>query len=482
VNTWFHQRRLRASLTIWSVGVMVVVLTSYATLVFAFARRNISSALDDRLRDDYQWAAAMADQQLDGTLKWFDEDGNGGENSPWLTVWSNGSVIFRTAVAERNPLPDTPQLAALADQRIMTVPMNRTTVRVLKGQATIYGRQVVIEVARSETSMRRQLNELVMLMLLGLPLGVAAAGVGGYLLARRALAPIERIASQARMITAERLSDRLPVDNPHDEVGGLASVFNSTLGRLESSFDHMRRFTADVSHELRTPLTAMRSVGEVALRERRDLPTYRAVISSMLEEVDRLGGLVDRLLALSRVAIRPSKLSREGIDLRELAEELTAQLGVLAEEKQQTLSIDPHGSANAIGDRMALRQSLMNLIDNAIKYTPNGGRIGIRVWETAAAAVLEVNDTGPGIEIEAKPRIFDRFYRAGSPDDRGNAHGFGLGLSIAKWGVETSGGTLVLESTPGLGATFRIMLPRAGENACARRVSSLGAMAWRRHA
>ena len=136
------------------------------------------------------------------------------------------------------------------------------------------------------------------------------------------------------MITAERLSDRLPVDNPHDEVGGLASVFNSTLGRLEASFDHMRRFTTDVSHELRTPLTATRSVGEVALRERRDMPAYRAVISSMLEEVDRLGGLVDRLLALSRVAIGPSKLSREAIDLRELAQELTAQLGVLAEEKQ----------------------------------------------------------------------------------------------------------------------------------------------------
>ena len=482
MNTWFHRRRLRASLTMWYVGVIVVVLTSYAMVVFAFVRRNVSSALDDRLRDDYQWAVAMADQQLDGSLKWFDDDGNDGENSPWLTVWSNGSVIFRTAVAERNPLPETPQLAALADHRIMAVPMNRTTVRVLKGQATIYGRQVVIEVARSETTLRRQLNELTMLMLLGLPLGVAAAAVGGYLLARRALAPIERMAGQARMITAERLSDRLPVDNPHDEVGGLASVFNSTLGRLEASFDHMRRFTTDVSHELRTPLTAMRSVGEVALRERRDMPAYRAVISSMLEEVDRLGGLVDRLLALSRVAIGPSKLSREAIDLRELAQELTAQLGVLAEEKQQTLSINAHGSARAVGDRIALRQSLMNLIDNAIKYTPNGGRIGIRVWETSAAAVLEVNDTGPGIEIDARPRIFDRFYRAGSADGRGNADGFGLGLSIAKWGVETSGGTLMLEPTRGLGTTFRITLPRAGENARARRVSPPGTISRRRHA
>jgi heavy metal sensor kinase len=481
MNGWFRQRRLRVSLTMWYVGVIVVVLTSYAVVVFAFVSRNSSNALDERLRDDFQWAAAMADQQVDGTLRWFDDDGHAGENSPWLTVWSDGSVIFRTAVAERNPLPDTPALAALTDQHIAAIPMGETTVRVMKGRATIYNRRVTIEVARSEASMQGQLNELVILMLLGLPLGVAAAGVGGYLLARRALAPIERMAGQARMITAESLSDRLPVDNPNDEIGGLASVFNNTLGRLESSFDHMRRFTADVSHELRTPLTAIRSVGEVALRERRDLPAYRAVIGSMLEEVDRLGGLVDRLLALSRSALGPSKLSREGIDLRALAEELTTQLGVLAEEKQQTLEIDEGGSATAIGDRIALRQSLMNLIDNAIKYTPSGGRIGIRVWETETAALLEVHDTGPGIEIDARPRIFDRFYRAGASTGHGGATGFGLGLSIAKWGVEASGGTLLLESTHGLGTTFRMRLPRAAEHQLTVRGTAFGSLSWRRN-
>ena len=478
---WFRQRRLRVSLTMWYVGVIVVVLTSYAVIVFAFVSRNSSNALDERLRDDFQWATAMADQQVDGTLRWFDDDGHGGENSPWLTVWSNGSVIFRTAVAERNPLPDTPELATLGDQRIAAVPVGATKVRVLKGAATIFSRKVTIEVARSEASMHRQLNDLVMLMLLGLPLGVAAAGVGGYLLARRALAPIERMAGQARMITAERLSDRLPVDNPNDELGGLASVFNNTLGRLESSFEHMRRFTADVSHELRTPLTAIRSVGEVALRERRDLPAYRAVIGSMLEEVDRLGGLVDRLLALSRTALGPSKLAREDIDLRKLAEELTTQLGVLAEEKQQLLSIDPAGTATALGDRIALRQSLMNLIDNAIKYTPIGGCIGIRVWETATAAVLEVHDTGPGIEVDARPRIFERFYRAGTTG-HGAATGFGLGLSIAKWGVEASGGTLLLESTQGLGTTFRMQLPRSTEPELSVRGTSFATLSWRRNA
>ena len=183
--------------------------------------------------------------------------------------------------------------------------------------------------------MRREQMRLLVYLVLGLPLGVAAAGVGGYTLARRALAPIERMADRARTITAERLSDRLQVDNAGDELGRLAAVFNELLGRLESSFDQMRRFTADVSHELRTPLTAMRSVGEVGLRERRDAEAYRAIIGSMLEEVDRLGGRVDRLLTLSRAENGRAKLLRDTIDLSDLAEDVVTQLGVLAEEKQQ---------------------------------------------------------------------------------------------------------------------------------------------------
>jgi signal transduction histidine kinase len=235
-------------------------------------------------------------------------------------------------------------------------------------------------------------------------------------------------------------------------------VFNDTLGRLESAFDDMRRFTADVSHELRTPLTAMRSVGEVALRDRRDPHAYRAVISSMLEEVDRLGSLVDRLLSISRATLGPSTLSRETIDLRNLAEDVASQLSVLAEEKQQSMTMEPQGSPRGVGDRVVVRQSVMNLVDNAIKYTPNGGHIRIRVWASPGAAMLEVSDNGPGIAADTQRRIFDRFYRA---HPSGEVGGFGLGLAIAKRAMEASGGELCLEPTEGVGSTFRITLPRA---------------------
>jgi heavy metal sensor kinase len=279
-------------------------------------------------------------------------------------------------------------------------------------------------------------------------------------LARRALAPIEKMADHARAISADRLSDRLPADNPDDELGRLAGVFNNTLGRLEASFEHMRRFAADVSHELRTPLTAMRSVGEVALREPRDAHAYRAVILSMLEEVDRLGTLVDRLLTFARGAMGRSTVRREPVDLGSLAEEVSSQLGVLAEEKQQVLSLHVQGAPQAVGDRIGVRQAVMNLVDNAIKYTPAGREIHVRVWASPSTAVLEVSDTGPGISAEAQLRIFDRFYRAGS-QSLSDVGGFGLGLSIAKWSVEASGGQLSVESVEGVGSTFRITLPLA---------------------
>jgi heavy metal sensor kinase len=316
----------------------------------------------------------------------------------------------------------------------------------------------VIQVARPDTAMWTRLRELSALLAFGLPLAVAAAGIGGYLVARRALAPIERMAERAQSITAERLSDRLPVHNADDEMGRLATVFNETLGRLERSFDQMRRFTTDVSHELRTPLTAIRSVGEVGLRGgHRDEASYRAMIGSMLEEADRLAGLVDRLLTLSRAESGQATLARETVNLRVLAEDVVSHLGVLAEEKGQRLTIETTDDGlSAVADRQVMRQALINLVDNAIKFSPTGGDIRIRITGTAHEAVCDVSDSGPGVAEEARSRIFDRFYRS----DDAPAGGTGLGLSIAKGAVEANGGRLTLEHSPHGGSTFRIIMPR----------------------
>jgi heavy metal sensor kinase len=473
MSLWRRPRSIRLRLTLTYVGAMLAVLFVYAGAVYVSVRSNLSQDLDRRLREDLKWPREMMTEEMLRELFEKDPDASGmaneasGEGSPWLQLWSEkGELLHATYTAKANPIPDAAHLATMADGEIRTLVQMTPPYRVLTNRTAIGRFNVVVQVAVSEQPMWDYLGGLRAIMLLGVPLAVAVAGLAGYTLARRALAPVNRMAERARLITAEHLKDRLPVDNSKDELGKLAQVFNETLTRLELSFDQMRRFTADASHELRTPLTAMRSVGEVGLRGKRDAAAYREIIGSMLEEVDRLSLLVDRLLTLSRADTGEAVLAAESVDLAELAEEVTAQLDVLAEEKRQILTVERQGNPRVTGDRLVLRQALLNLVDNAIKYSPVGGRITVRVAASAEGATLDVSDTGPGIPPELQPRVFDRFYRADTSRSRENGGGTGLGLSIARWAVEVNGGRLTLESGSGAGTTFRITLPaRAQEEA-----------------
>ncbi len=461
MSRWWRSHSVRVRLTLWYLAAMVIVLGLYAALVFTFVSRNASETLNGRLRGDFQWASAMVDQTPEGGFTWYEDITE--EESPWLQVWSpEGGLLYQNFEARRRPLPRTRDLALLADDSLVAVASAVAPVRVLTRRGRIGSKPVVIQVARSEATMRQELRQLVLIFALGLPIAVAVAGIGGYTLARRALQPVERMTERARSITAERLSDRLAVENPDDEMGRLATVFNETLGRLESSFEQMRRFTADVSHELRTPLTAIRSVGEVGLREHRDEVAYRGIIGSMLEEADRLASLVDRLLTLSRAETGQARLSLGVFDLRELAEEVAGHLDVLAEEKRQSIVVDRIGDAQAYADRVVVRQAVINLVDNAIKFSPVGGQVRIRVAEDADEARLDVIDSGGGVDVAARDRIFDRFYRAAHV--AGGTTGAGLGLSIAKGAVEANGGRLTLAASGADGSTFRIALPRAARS------------------
>jgi heavy metal sensor kinase len=464
MKAWRSALGVRARLTLWYVAAMVIVLTVYAAGVFGFVRRSVSDALDARVRSDFTWAVEMWEQRPDGTVTWFDADDvakaadlNQDEDNPWLQVWTpEGELLFQTAVARRNPLPQSAALAAQPPEHIVSVDDRGPTFRVLSRPAHVGGKPVVIQVARSDGAMRHELQELTIFLVLGLPFGVAAAGLGGYALARGALAPVTRMAVRAQSITAARLNDRLPVDHPHDELGRLAVAFNETLERLEQSFEQMQRFTGDVSHELRTPLTAIRTVGEVALREARSPDAYRTTIGSMLEEVDRLTSLVERLLTLSRAASGPAHLQTERVDLGELADEVAGYLGVLAEENGQSIAVRRSPAAVCDVDRLVLRQALVNLVDNAIKYSPADSEIAIRTFLSDADVVLEVRDAGAGIAPERGALIFDRHYRANA-----GGRGAGLGLAIAKWAVEVNRGQLTWQPATGGGSVFRMTLPRA---------------------
>ena len=463
MTRWWRSHSVRVRLTLWYLMAMILVLGVYDAAVFVFVSRGLSDTLNQQLRQDLYWVVASIYQQPDGTFMLDEPEALAPEEAvPWVQVWSADGrrVLFRSSEALRRPVP---QAVPIAAEGVVSLPTGTSPMRLLTRRGDFLMRRgavsdahVIIQVGRSEATTRQQLSDLVLIFVFGLPAAAAVAGFGGYVLAQRALAPVERMTERARTITAERLHDRLPVHNPDDEMGQLALVFNETLGRLEASFDQMRQFTADVSHELRTPLTSIRSVGEVGLRGHRDEGAYRAIIGSMLEEADRLATLVDRLLTLSRAETRQANLSVEAIDLAELAENVVAHLGVLAEENRQTVTVEAAGTPHALGDRMVVRQAVINLVDNAIKFSGSGGRIRIRVAEEDGRALIDVSDSGPGIPPEARDRIFDRFYRATT-----SATGAGLGLSLARGAVEANGGRLTIEASGPSGSTFRISLPRA---------------------
>jgi len=468
---WWRSHSVRVRLTIWYVGAMIVVLGVYVAAAYAFVSRYASDKLDEQLRNEFSWVYASLYQDEFGMYMLTEPDRIDPEFPlPWVQVWrgDRSRVVYRNGEATRVHVPESRSVEGEGIVTLKTSDGER--MRIITQRGALRGpfaeSRVVIQVGRLEDSLDAQLRDLAIILVLGLPLAVAVAGVGGYVLASRALAPIERMTSHARTITAERLADRIPIDNPDDEMGRLAAVFNQTLGRLEQSFEQMRRFTSDVSHQLRTPLTAIRSVGEVGLRAgRRDEAGYRAVIGSMLEETDRLAVLVDRLLTLSRAEMHQATVAPDAVNLVELAQDVVGHLGVLAEEKGQSISVDASGAPTAVVDRVVLRQALINLVDNAIKFTPIGGQVSIRVSGSNGIALVDVSDTGPGIPATAQERIFDRFYRA----DEASGTGTGLGLSIAKGAVEANGGDLKLAYSGPDGTTFRIILPRPQESGSGRR-------------
>ncbi|MDA1185351.1 MAG: ATP-binding protein, partial [Acidobacteria bacterium] len=436
MRRWWRSHNVRVRLTLWYLAAMVSVLTIYAAVVFAFVSRNVSQALDERLRGDFQMAAAMVDQTPEGGITWYEDLVE--EESPWLQVWSPaGDLLYQNFEAQRLPVPQAQALALRADDSLVAVPADGAPMRVLTRRGRIESTPVIVQVARSEAPMREELWQLILIFVFGLPVAVAVAGLGGYTLARRALLPVERMTERARVITAARLNERIVVENPDDEMGRLATVFNDTLGRLESSFAQMREFTANVSHELRTPLTAIRSVGEVGVREHRDEATYRGIIGSMLEEADRLASLVDRLLTLSRADTGQITRAPEAFDLSGLAQDVAGHLEVLAEEKGQSIVVEPRGALMALGDRAAVRQAVINLVDNAIKFSPDNSRILIRLAGDAATVMLDVIDRGTGIDDTVRGRVFERFFRAA--DATGTTSGAGLGLPLARGAVEASG-------------------------------------------
>jgi heavy metal sensor kinase len=459
-------RHVRTRLTLWYVFGLAGVLIVSWSLTAAFMFYEMRNQLDHYAVQDIETVEGLLYFDASGRLLQHEDYHNHPESKQVLERFlevrsSEGAVLYRNERLGNQALggsafPSEGQgqysnrSARLADG---------TPVRMVSRRHVLDGHPLLLRLGYSERPSWMRFEEFGTASLLALPIVLAASGLAGYILTRRALAPLQEMAYKVQRITSENLHERLPVGAAGDELDHLARVFNSLLARLEQSFEQLRRFTADASHELRTPLASIRSVGEVALRKNGDREAYRDTVGSMLEEVNRLTALVDSLLTISRADAGRIQLHPTVFSVMALAREAAGLFDVLVEEKDLQIAIEGDEDASLTGDRVFLRQALVNIIHNAVKYSLPGGSISVRVHHKPAGSVeVEVADAGPGISPEHFEKIFDRFYRVDESRSR-EAGGAGLGLSIAQWVVRIHGGDIRLVPTPGGGCTFQIRLP-----------------------
>lgn len=435
---------------------MIIMTVLFSGGIYFFVQRALLGQVENHLRKDFSTISDYLKDDLNGLAK----------------VADHGPILLFSVLDGNQPLISSDDWKSeklwqvvtgqeSADALFSVRTGNDRQYRVLMGKAVHRGRTYRITVAHPEDSVRETRGTLALIIILALPIAVAISLASGYIIAGRVLAPISAITRKAEEISAENLSERLPVGQTDDEFSRLATVFNQAFTRIEDSFSRLRRFTADASHELRTPLAAIRSIGETALHASGEHGTCREAIGSILEESDRLRQLIDALLQLSRADAGEIEQRRESIDLVDLVQETVEFLSVLAEEKQQSIKITASKAVVQI-DRASIRQAMTNLLDNAIKYAPQGSDIRITVGVTSHdEAFVEIADCGAGIPEQNLPHIFDRFYRV----DKGRSRemgGAGLGLAITRWAVESNGGKIEIESTVNQGSKFRVVF--AGTN------------------
>ena len=323
------------------------------------------------------------------------------------------------------------------------------------------GMTYLLQVGVSLEGVDQALGRFLGLLLWSVPASVILVVIVGRTMAGRSLAPLADLARHTRAITVADLGQRLPVRGAHDELDAVAEAFNETLARLEHAVGEMKQFSAAIAHELRTPLAALRGETELALLRATSATDYRRTLESQLEEYDKLARLITQLLTLARAEAGEIPLAGQPVDMVALAEAAVDALEPVAQARGVKLTCDRLDAAIVRGDAGWLERLLLNLLDNAIKFTGDGGAIAVSVWSAERSAVLSVRDTGVGIASEAVPRIFERFFRVDEARSS-DAEGSGLGLTLVKWIIDHHHGTVGVESEPGKGTTVTVRLPLEG--------------------
>lgn len=456
---------VRTRLTLWYVGVLALVIITFALLTYFFTVRVLNQDINTRLEE-------MA-RNFTIALKAEESDEEEDRNTEQIIIETVSEFRFRdyhfAVFADGGRL-----IASTADFRIEGNGRNQTPAfRDLTNeneQFRLY--DLPLEIRQNQYrllvfhSLREQItfeNRLAKIFLVSVPLVLLVAGLGGYFLARKALAPVIEMSGQAEQISAKNLNERLKVKNERDELGKLAGVFNALLARLESSFEQQRRFMADASHELRTPLAILRGESEVALaKDNRPPEDYQASLAVVHDESKRLTKIVEDLFTIARADAGQLQARLAPVYLDEIVADCARSISVLAQKKSVKLDFSSAAEMPFSGDESLLRRLFLNLFDNAIKYNREGGTVSAVCLKTDEHFLIEISDTGTGIAPAEQAHIFERFYRvdkARSRVEETETSGAGLGLSIARWIAEIHQGKIKLISSDETGSIFQISFP-----------------------
>lgn len=476
---------VRARLTLWYTAVLVLVLVALSLMTGFVFLRSVERRMDADLvelsdtflvtlraemedqpgPDSFKIAAKVAIAEhlfRDHVYGIVDVTGkvivSSLEGVPAGSAKSSPPAELLSAPSFQQFLAD----ASPAEQFFGKVRGGRNGYRAFARHLSVRGNTYILVILQSLHPQKEMLEEVTETFAWVIPIAILLASGGGYFLARKSLAPVVAMSSQAGRIGAANLHERLAVHNERDELGHLARSFNSLLDRLSESFERQRRFMADASHELRTPVAILRGEAEVALSQQaRSLDEYRESLGVLHQEAERLTHIVEDLFTLTRADAGQYPLQPRDFYLDELVTECVHSARTLALAKKISLTFDGAAESPIHADESLLRRMILNLLDNAIKYTPEGGRVTVACQRESDEYVLSITDTGTGIPAELQPRIFERFFRADEARSRSQSDGggAGLGLAISRWIAEAHQGRLEVTRSDSKGSTFTAALP-----------------------
>ena len=464
------RKQLRARLTLWYMAVLSVILGFYVILVLAFQYVLVTRQIYHDEVQDVVTVEGLLFFDSQGTLQlrqnYFSHPRSHLLIDRLMEIRDpSGVVLYRSPTLNGMNLGG-PSLPAEGDESF-----NERVVRLADGSHafvishihSMQGRTVLIRLGYSLVPFRERMLQFLGILLVALPVTLLLAGFASYAIAKRALMPLGQMAATAEKITATNLNDRIEIENPDDELGHMGRVLNHLLQRLEEAFVQLQRFTADAAHELRTPLASLRTIGELALRDKNNVDGYREAIGSILEETSKVNRTIEGLLLLAKAEVAQPGTARASFSLVELTGEVLSVLEVLVEERQ--ITVEQRGqktmSANVHADRGLVRAAIMNILHNALKFSPAGStlRINFQNYQSTQRFVeLSVHDQGPGIRSCEYEKVFDRFYTT-TDRETASMSGSGIGLSVAKLVIERNGGEIFFDPSVSEGARCIVRLP-----------------------